>query len=397
MFHSIEDAIADLKQGKVIIVVDDENRENEGDFVGLAEFSTPEMINFMISKGKGLVCVPITESLAHRLQLHPMVAENTDLHQTAFTVSIDHQTTTTGISAYERAKTIQSLIQPDARAEDFKRPGHVFPLIAKNEGVLKRAGHTEAAVDLAKLAGCFPAGVICEIINEDGTMARVPQLKEIAEQYNLKMITIQDLIQYRRKREELIKKEVEIELPTGFGRFKAIGYTSLYDGKEHIALVKGEIKPEHPVLVRIHSECLTGDVFHSHRCDCGPQLHSALSEIEKEGSGILLYLRQEGRGIGLINKLKAYKLQEKGYDTVEANEELGFQPDQREYAVAAQMLKDIGAKSIRLMTNNPRKMKEMQEYGLEILERVPIEIPANKDNEKYLKTKKSKLGHLLHI
>ncbi|MEK5324910.1 bifunctional 3,4-dihydroxy-2-butanone-4-phosphate synthase/GTP cyclohydrolase II [Aeribacillus sp. FSL M8-0254] len=397
MFHSIEDAIADLKQGKVIIVVDDENRENEGDFVGLAEFSTPEMINFMISKGKGLVCVPITESLAHRLQLHPMVAENTDLHQTAFTVSIDHQTTTTGISAYERAKTIQSLIQPDARAEDFKRPGHVFPLIAKNEGVLKRAGHTEAAVDLAKLAGCFPAGVICEIIDEDGTMARVPQLKEIAEQYNLKMITIQDLIQYRRKREELIKKEVEIELPTGFGRFKAIGYTSLYDGKEHIALVKGEIKPEHPVLVRIHSECLTGDVFHSHRCDCGPQLHSALSEIEKEGSGILLYLRQEGRGIGLINKLKAYKLQEKGYDTVEANEELGFQPDQREYAVAAQMLKDIGAKSIRLMTNNPRKMKEMQEYGLEILERVPIEIPANKDNEKYLKTKKSKLGHLLHI
>lgn len=397
MFHSIEDAIADLKQGKVIIVVDDENRENEGDFVGLAEFSTPEMINFMISKGKGLVCVPITESLAHRLQLHPMVAENTDLHQTAFTVSIDHQTTTTGISAYERAKTIQSLIQPDARAEDFKRPGHVFPLIAKNEGVLKRAGHTEAAVDLAKLAGCFPAGVICEIINEDGTMARVPQLKEIAEQYNLKMITIQDLIQYRRKREELIKKEVEIELPTGFGRFKAIGYTSLYDGKEHIALVKGEIKPEHPVLVRIHSECLTGDVFHSHRCDCGPQLHSALSEIEKEGSGILLYLRQEGRGIGLINKLKAYKLQEKGYDTVRANEELGFQPDQREYAVAAQMLKDIGAKSIRLMTNNPRKMKEMQEYGLEILERVPIEIPANKDNEKYLKTKKSKLGHLLHI
>ncbi|MEK4382855.1 bifunctional 3,4-dihydroxy-2-butanone-4-phosphate synthase/GTP cyclohydrolase II [Aeribacillus sp. FSL K6-2848] len=397
MFHSIEDAIADLKQGKVIIVVDDENRENEGDFVGLAEFSTPEMINFMISKGKGLVCVPITESLAHRLQLHPMVAENTDLHQTAFTVSIDHQTTTTGISAYERAKTIQSLIQPDARAVDFKRPGHVFPLIAKNEGVLKRAGHTEAAVDLAKLAGCFPAGVICEIINEDGTMARVPQLKEIAEQYNLKMITIQDLIQYRRKREELIKKEVEIELPTGFGRFKAIGYTSLYDGKEHIALVKGEIKPEHPVLVRIHSECLTGDVFHSHRCDCGPQLHSALSEIEKEGSGILLYLRQEGRGIGLINKLKAYKLQEKGYDTVEANEELGFQPDQREYAVAAQMLKDIGAKSIRLMTNNPRKMKEMQEYGLEILERVPIEIPANKDNEKYLKTKKSKLGHLLHI
>jgi 3,4-dihydroxy 2-butanone 4-phosphate synthase/GTP cyclohydrolase II len=397
MFHSIEDAIADLKQGKVIIVVDDENRENEGDFVGLAEFSTPEMINFMISKGKGLVCVPITESLAHRLQLHPMVAENTDLRQTAFTVSIDHQTTTTGISAYERAKTIQSLIQPDARAEDFKRPGHVFPLIAKNEGVLKRAGHTEAAVDLAKLAGCFPAGVICEIINEDGTMARVPQLKEIAEQYNLKMITIQDLIQYRRKREELIKKEVEIELPTGFGRFKAIGYTSLYDGKEHIALVKGEIKPEHPVLVRIHSECLTGDVFHSHRCDCGPQLHSALSEIEKEGSGILLYLRQEGRGIGLINKLKAYKLQEKGYDTVEANEELGFQPDQREYAVAAQMLKDIGAKSIRLMTNNPRKMKEMQEYGLEILERVPIEIPANKDNEKYLKTKKSKLGHLLHI
>ncbi|MED3088052.1 bifunctional 3,4-dihydroxy-2-butanone-4-phosphate synthase/GTP cyclohydrolase II [Bacillus toyonensis] len=398
MFHHIEEALKDLKKGKVIIVCDDQNRENEGDFIALAEYITPETINFMITHGRGLICVPITPQYAERLQLEPMVSHNTDTHRTAFTVSIDHISTTTGISAHERAMTIRKLLDPTSKGTDFNRPGHIFPLIANAGGTLCRAGHTEAAVDLAKLCGAEPVGVICEIISKNGTMARVPELMQCAKQFDLKIITIEDLISYRRHRETLITREVEITLPTDVGTFHAIGYSNTLDTKEHIVLVKGDISSLcEPVLVRVHSECLTGDVFGSCRCDCGPQLHAALTQIEREGKGILIYMRQEGRGIGLLNKLKAYKLQERGLDTVEANEKLGFPADLRDYIISAQILKDLGVYQLRLLTNNPKKIASLQEYDLKVIERIPLQVPTTKENKTYLETKVTKLGHLLNL
>lgn len=393
--HSIEEALEDLKAGKAIVVVDDEDRENEGDIIVLADRATPEMINFMITEARGLVCVPITQERAEQLDLPPMVSHNTDYHGTAFTVSVDHVSTSTGISAHERASTVRGLIDPGAKPSDFRRPGHIFPLIAKKGGVLRRAGHTEAAIDLANLSGATPAAVICEIIKEDGTMARLPDLIEFTKKHDLKLITIRDLIRYRNAMEKLVRREVEVRMPTDFGEFHAVAYTNDVDSKEHVAFVKGTIDPSKPVLVRVHSECLTGDVFHSHRCDCGPQLAAALRQIDEAGSGVLLYMRQEGRGIGLINKLRAYELQEQGFDTVDANIKLGFAPDLREYGIGAQILKDLGVRSMRLMTNNPRKIKGLEGYGLNVVERVPIQMPENEDNARYLHTKKAKLGHLL--
>ncbi|MBC2580819.1 bifunctional 3,4-dihydroxy-2-butanone-4-phosphate synthase/GTP cyclohydrolase II [Clostridium sp. DJ247] len=396
-FNSIEEAIEDIKEGKIVVVVDNEDRENEGDLLMAAEKVTPDSINFMATYGRGLICMPIAGERLRELNILPMVKENTDNHQTAFTVSIDAVETTTGISAFERADTIRKVLDPSACETDFRRPGHVFPLEAREGGVLKRDGHTEAAVDLAKLAGLYPAGVICEIMNEDGTMARTPDLMDYVKKHNLKIITISDLIEYIRKNEAFVKKVTEAKMPTKYGEFKIIGYENALNGEHHVVLVKGDISGEEPVLVRVHSECLTGDAFGSLRCDCGDQYAAAMRRIEEEGRGVLLYMRQEGRGIGLINKLKAYALQDQGMDTVEANLALGFPADIRDYRISAQILSDLGIKNIKLMTNNPNKISALSEYGIEVIDRIPIQMNHNERNEQYLKTKKQKLGHILNF
>jgi len=396
-FNTIEEAIEDIKAGKMIVVVDDENRENEGDLLMAAEKATAEEINFMAKYGRGLICTPITKERVNELDIYPMVSVNTDPKETAFTVSVDSTETTTGISAEERAMTVQKLIDTTATSNDFNRPGHIFPLVAKEGGVLKRAGHTEAAVDLARLANLYPAGVICEIMNEDGTMARVPELMKYVKEHNLKIITIADLIKYRRKNESLVERASEAIMPTKYGEFKIVGYVNKLNGEHHVALVKGDVFDEKPVLVRVHSECLTGDAFGSLRCDCGDQFAAAMKNIEQEGRGILLYMRQEGRGIGLINKIKAYALQDKGMDTVEANIALGFPEDMRDYGIGAQILSDLGVRKVELMTNNPKKLSGISGYGIEVVERVPIQMNHNERNEYYLKTKKKKMGHMLNF
>ncbi|MBX7243540.1 MAG: bifunctional 3,4-dihydroxy-2-butanone-4-phosphate synthase/GTP cyclohydrolase II [Bacteroidia bacterium] len=392
---TIESALEDLRKGKMIIVIDDEDRENEGDFLIPARFVTPEVINFMAKHGRGLICMPMEEEHCKHLGLELMVARNTDTHKTAFTISVDYfgGGNTTGISAADRSRTVQHLINPDAKPEDFARPGHIFPLQAKDGGVLRRPGHTEAAVDFAKIIGVEPAGVIVEIMNDDGTMARLPELCEIALKFDMKIVTIKDLIAYRLKHESLIKREIEVQLPTEHGDFELFAYRQTNTEEIHLALVKGSWEENEPIMVRVHSSCVTGDIFGSCRCDCGPQLVSAMEMIEKEGKGVILYMNQEGRGIGLINKLKAYKLQENGRDTVEANLELGFKMDSRDYGVGAQILRDLGVKKMKLITNNPKKRAGLIGYGLEIVENIPIIISPNPHNEKYLLTKKLKMGH----
>jgi len=395
MLDTIESAIEDIRNGKMLIVVDDEDRENEGDFVTAAANVTPEVINFMSTHGRGLICASITEERCAELNLQPMVSDNTSLHETAFTVSVDliGQGCTTGISAHDRAKTIQALVNKDTRPEDLGRPGHIFPLKAKRGGVLRRAGHTEATIDIAKLAGFEPAGALVEIMNEDGSMARLPELMEIAKKFELKIISIKDLIAYRLEKETLIKEEVRVAMPTIYGDFELIAFTQLNTGETHLALKKGNWQKDEPIMVRVHSSCMTGDILGSLRCDCGDQLHHAMQMIEKEGKGLILYMNQEGRGIGLINKLKAYKLQEQGLDTVEANIKLGFGMDERDYGIGAQILRQLGITKMMLITNNPKKRVGMLGYGLEVIKTLPIEITPNIHNEKYLFTKRDKLGH----
>ncbi|MHB8918337.1 MAG: bifunctional 3,4-dihydroxy-2-butanone-4-phosphate synthase/GTP cyclohydrolase II [Desulfocucumaceae bacterium] len=396
-FNTIEDILQDIRQGKMVVMVDDEDRENEGDLIMAAERVTPEAVNFMATHGKGLVCLPITGERLNQLDLPAMVTNNTDPHGTAFTISVDHKDTTTGISAHERAATVKAVLDPATRPEDLRRPGHIFPLRAKDGGVLRRAGHTEAAVDLARLAGLYPSGVICEIMKDDGTMARVPELIEFCRKHDLKLATIAALIQYRRKTEKLVRRVDSARLPTKYGEFLAVAYESLLDGKGHIALVRGDLQKVDAPLVRVHSECLTGDVFGSERCDCGDQLAAAMQMIDREGTGVLLYMRQEGRGIGLLNKIRAYRLQDQGKDTVEANEALGFPADIRDYGLGAQILADLGLTRIRLITNNPRKIAGLEGHGLEVVDRVPVEICPGNNNRFYLTTKKRKMGHLLNI
>lgn len=396
--HTIEEAIEDIRNGKIVIVVDDEDRENEGDFITAARNVTPEIINFMATHGRGLICAPLVESRCEELGLQLMVNDNTALHHTPFTVSVDlnGQGVTTGISASDRAKTIRALIDPATKPEDLGKPGHIFPLKAKREGVLRRTGHTEATIDLARLAGFEPAGVLVEIMNEDGSMARMPELVEISRKFDLKIISIEDLVAYRMQHDTLISMEADVNLPTEFGSFRLLAFRQTTNDMVHLALVKGDITPGEPVLVRVHSSCMTGDIFGSFRCDCGPQLHAAMTAIENEGKGIIVYMNQEGRGIGLINKLKAYQLQEQGMDTVDANLKLGLPMDARDYGVGAQILNYLGATRLRLLTNNPKKRAGLAGYGLEVVENIPLEIQSNEHNEHYLRTKRDKMGHILH-